>query len=82
MTLTVRPGRARAGRFMRFRFRVHSPVSSCRSGASVRFRGTTVRADATGTAAVGKRLRRPGRYMARVTAPSCRSASVVVTVSN
>jgi L-ascorbate metabolism protein UlaG (beta-lactamase superfamily) len=66
LRLTVRPRSVRAGRRVRFRFRVRAAGRPVR-GAVVRFAGRRVRSGAGGRAVMTRRLGRPGRYRARAT---------------
>ena len=80
MRLRVRPGVVPVGRRVRLRFRVISASAACRAGAVVRLAGRRTRTDASGRAAMSRRLPRPGRYVARVEKPGCRPAGAVVRV--
>ena len=65
MRLTVSPRRARAGRLVRFRFRVRGADRRAVAGATIRFGGRTVRSDRRGRASLARRFRSPGRYRVR-----------------
>jgi hypothetical protein len=67
LRLRVAPRRVRAGANTAFAFDVTDNGGGRIAGARVRFAGATSRTDRTGHASVIVKLRRPGRYQARVT---------------
>jgi hypothetical protein len=80
LRLSVRPGRVRAGRAMRFTFRVRSAAPRCVAGARVHFAGRWLRTDASGRAAFSATLHRRGIHRARVSHLGCGHASARVRV--
>jgi hypothetical protein len=79
--VAVAPRRVRAGKRVRFRFRVRSSAPGCQRGALVRFAGRRARTNRRGRAALVVRLRRTGRRRAVVSKRGCRRgvATVIVT---
>lgn len=79
----VRPGRAVAGVRKRFVFRVRLRAQDRivpLAGATVRFAGRTATTGPAGVARIAAKLRRPGRYRARVSRQGLAPRAVVVRV--
>jgi polyvinyl alcohol dehydrogenase (cytochrome) len=80
MRVRVHPRKVRAGRHVRFHFRVTTSTGRPIQGALVRFAGRHARTGPHGRAGIGKRFRHPGRRHARVTAAGFGKRTVTVRV--
>ena len=78
IVLRAAPRRVRAGRRTRFAFTARTGTGARMSGATVRFAGRRVVTDSRGVARITARLRRPGIYRARATAPRYQPGSASV----
>jgi hypothetical protein len=73
-TLKVKPRHPRAGKRTVFRFRVISPLHRCTQGVRIGFVGRHRRTNEKGKARIAKRFAKPGRRVARTSAPGCERA--------
>jgi hypothetical protein len=83
LRLRVRPRRVRAGRLVRFRFRVFVSRPKRKlhvSGATIRFGGKRTHSREGGRGAIRKRFARKGRHRARVTKAGFKPGRAVVRV--
>lgn len=80
LQVTARPRSVRAGRFVRFRFVVSGPGSGPLRGALARFDGRQGRTNRHGVFAIRLRVRRPGLYNVRASAPGYRAGRAAVRV--
>jgi hypothetical protein len=80
LRVSVKPGRVRAGRRVRFSFELASASPQCVAGATIRLAGRKAVTDAGGRAVLTARLRKPGARRVSATRPGCRGGKTVIRV--
>jgi polyvinyl alcohol dehydrogenase (cytochrome) len=80
MRVSVDPRRVRAGKRVRFRFRVSSTSGDPVRGAQVELAGQSARTGRDGRTAIVARFQHRGRHRARIQAPGYVSRSIVIVV--
>jgi hypothetical protein len=78
--LKIRPRHPRAGRRIKFRIRVASPLQRCKQRVRVTFAGKHRRTNLKGKVRIRKSFSKPGRRTLRTKAPGCDFASKRIRV--